>query len=219
MRNQNCGCRRNNCPICCNRNNRGAATGPTGPIGPTGPCCTGPTGAPAPVGPRIFAGGQFSVDEECNLILFNSQGVSALEAYQVAPGVRGWRVTFDPIPCADLPVFRPANVFGHAVFPQDDGSVVETPSVHIVSSTRTVINLGDGTCQLQFDYFLEDNATGTPIDPCTGSLFFSIFPFQLIGAGAEAFTATNIPSPCGPICPPPVIGAAPPRPRARKIDW
>lgn len=42
MRNHKCGCRQNNCPICCSGQRRVCPTGATGASGTTGP--TGPTG-------------------------------------------------------------------------------------------------------------------------------------------------------------------------------
>lgn len=168
--------------------------------------------------------GLLTIDEECNLTLLNGQGVAALESFLVAPNVRGWRVTTVPRPCSLGPVFRPETYFGHQVFADDAGLVAEVPSVHVVQTNRVLIPLGDGTCQIQFDFALLDTTTGLPVDPCSERLFYSVFPF--INEGFESpytdFAATNIPSPCGPICPPPVPGIAAntaSSTRSRKRDW
>lgn len=228
MQRHKCGCRGRGCSACCPpKKNVAGPTGPQGVPGPTGPCCTGPTGPQGDSSEtRIFMRGLLTTDEECNLALFNGQGIASLESFLVAPGVRGWRVTTVPRPCAFGPVFRPETYFGHQVFADEAGVVAEVPSVHVVQTNRVVIPLGDGTCQIQFDFALLDTTTGLPVDPCSVRLFYSVFPF--INEGFDSpytdLIADDIPSPCGPVCPPPVPGITAARnaagpPRRPKSDW
>lgn len=164
--------------------------------------------------------GRISVDEECNLVLFNACNIEAMIAVDVGDGIRGWQITTVPIPC-------PTGVFH--VQPTIFDEIVQTPHVDAVYYNVQRIGLPGGMCQFIFTIALLDSATGLPRDPCEGNLFNTIWHFGFSGCGnvfpGSFFLGDQVASPCGPICPPPPPpGLAAPsssgrRARGRKIDW
>lgn len=203
MRNQNCGCRRNNCPICCGRNrNASGATGPTGSIGPTGaagptgPCCTGATGPAGPTMHPIVACGRLTTVgpndaglDPCQLLIFADDGIASLAAVVVGPGGRrGWQVTLAALPCSQ--VQQLISVLGELSFAPG----AQTPPVDALIINPTVIPLGDGTCQFQFTVELVNSETGDVVDPCEFASAFNILvPFALIQCGTGQIIAPNEP--------------------------
>lgn len=222
MRNHKCGCNSRGCNQCCPPKRNASATGPTGAIGPTGPGgAAGPTG-PAPFNQLVSCGhltNNFDpeVPGECPLVVFRFSGVATFEEFQVAPDARGWLLTWTPIP-GDTPDNQLARSAVITTGEEIQAGFTEDPPVILKFQNLPPAGPGLGPRTL---FWLENAATGEPVDPCCVAPPFGSYHFarQVCNNTFNfLFADTPLPPPCSPTPTPGLAARALPTPSNEVLE-